>query len=102
MTQCPSRVQMASLSLIVLKKCRIIGRGSLQAFWWVLCLREGKEVASQLLSWTAFLKAAQKSLIGLREAALGGLALETNFICCCKSKGVICYVGLWANEVRGK
>ena len=81
--------QMVSLSLMVLKRRRTIGRETLWAFLQIFPLREGKEVASQLLSQTAFFKAAHESSIGLREAMQVGLAfLGTNLIRCCKKAKV--------------
>ena len=84
-----------SFSLMVLKRCRTIGRGTLQVFWWILCLSVGKEVASQPLSQTAFFNPAQKSLIGLRELTQGGLApWGTNLILLQEVQCVVCHVGI--------
>ena len=80
-----SCAQMASLSLMVLKRRRIIGKGTLHAFWRILCLRVGKEVALMPSSQTAFFKAVQKSMIGLGKATQGGLgSFGINMICCCR------------------
>ncbi len=49
MAQDLSCAQIASLYLMVLKRRRTIRRGTLRVFWWILCLRVGKEVASQPL-----------------------------------------------------
>ena len=57
--------------------------------WRIFPLKEGKDVASQLLLKKAFFKAAQKSLPGLKEAMQGGLTfLGTNLIRCCKKAKV--------------
>ena len=114
MAQCSSRAQMVSLSLMVLKRGRTIERETLWAFWQIFPLREGKEGDSQPLFSTAFFKAAQKSLISLREAMQGGLAfLGTNLIRCCKKARVSFSMwgyeqmgleadGVWAERVRDR
>ena len=45
--RCSSCAEMVSLSLMVLKRRRIIERKILWAFWRIFPLREGKEGASQ-------------------------------------------------------
>ena len=100
MAQCLSRAQMVSLSLMVLKRGRTIERETLWAFWQIFPLREGKEGDSQPLLSTAFFKAAQKSLISLREAMQGGLVfLGTNLIRCCKKARVS--FSIWGYEQMG-
>ena len=99
MAQYPSRAQMASISLIVLKRRRIIGRETLQAFWRIPCLRGCLpafvidcllQSRPEIFDWP---KGGNARRVGFFGNKLDPLLQE--------GKGVIFHVGFWANGVRG-